>query len=83
MGKQSVNEKILQRRVICVSGMFFCIHKMNALYVEKMNFKTKWFYIKKVIISFLDCHVHFLSYEYASFISLNKRFGDMDDNVSG
>ncbi|WP_214671079.1 hypothetical protein, partial [Escherichia coli] len=41
------------------------------------------FYIKKVIISFLDCHVHFLSYEYASFISLNKRFGDMDDNVSG
>ncbi|POF66256.1 hypothetical protein C2W55_15505 [Escherichia coli] len=71
LGKQSVNEKILQRRVICVSGMFFCIHKMNALYVEK------------VIISFLDCHVHFLSYEYASFISLNKRFGDMDDNVSG
>jgi hypothetical protein len=44
LGKQSVNEKILQilqRRVICVSGMFFCIHKMNALYVEKMNFKTK------------------------------------------
>ncbi|EMV78813.1 hypothetical protein EC2851500_0437 [Escherichia coli 2851500] len=41
LGKQSVNEKILQRRAICVSGMFFCIHKMNALYVEKMNFKTK------------------------------------------
>lgn len=60
----------------------FCIHKMNALYVEKLFLKLNSF-TSKVIILFLDCYVHFLSCEHAIFISLNKRFGDIDDNVSG
>ncbi len=41
LGKQSVNEKILQREWFVCQVCLFCIHKMNALYVKKMNLKAK------------------------------------------
>ncbi|ACB17599.1 hypothetical protein HMPREF1608_04567 [Escherichia coli 908525] len=50
--------------------------------LKKLFLKLNSF-TSKVIILFLDCYVHFLSCEHAIFISLNKRFGDIDDNVSG